>query len=63
MKDFNERFAALATSLSSMLEQIGFGAQVSADFELASAWIERNDAEGYVILGDPAIQLRVKDIS
>jgi hypothetical protein len=62
MKDFNERFAALATSLSSMLEQMGFGAQVS-DFELASAWIERNDAEGYVILGDPAIQLRVGTIS
>jgi hypothetical protein len=62
MKDFNERYAALATSLSSMLEEISFGAQVS-DFELTSAWIERNDAEGYIILGDPAIQLRVKDIS
>jgi hypothetical protein len=27
--------------------------------ELANAWVQRNDAEGYLILGDPAARLRV----
>jgi hypothetical protein len=61
MRDFSERYAALSTSLSSMLEQCGFGTYVS-ERELASAWIERNDAEGYLVLGDPAVCLRVEDM-
>jgi Peptidase family C25 len=61
MKDFNERYAALSTSLSSMLEELSFGAQIS-NFELASAWIERNDAEGYIVMGDPAVRLRVSEL-
>ena len=62
MKDFNERFAALSASLSGLLEEIDFGAQVS-DQELATNWIERNDAEGYAIIGDPAARLRVNDLA
>src|SRR5215510_3681159 len=31
LKDFNERYASLATSLSGVLEKIGFGAQVADD--------------------------------
>jgi hypothetical protein len=58
MKDFYERYASLSVSLSSMLEQISFGATVE-DSELTSAWIARNDAEGYLILGDPAVRLRI----
>jgi hypothetical protein len=61
MKDLNERYAALSTSLSSMLEEKDFGGSVS-NFELAAAWVERNDAEGYVVFGDPAIQLRLPDL-
>ena len=57
MKDFYERYASLSVSLSSMLEQISFGATVD-DAELTSAWIARNDAEGYLILGDPAVRLK-----
>lgn len=62
LKDFNERYAALSTSLSSQLEQVSFGAQVP-DFELAAAWVERNDAEGYVVIGDPAVRLRPGDLT
>jgi hypothetical protein len=58
LKDFNEKFAALSASLASMLEQVGFGSFVPDD-ELAAAWTERNDAEGYLLLGDPAVRLRV----
>lgn len=62
MKDFNERYAALSTNLSNLQENIGFGMQVE-DSVLASTWIERNDAEGYVVLGDPAVRLRVRDMA
>jgi hypothetical protein len=61
MKDFNERYAALSTSLSSMLEEVSFGAPVSP-YELAASWVERNDAEGYIVFGDPAVQLRATDL-
>lgn len=57
MKDFYERYASLSVSLSSMLEEISFGKTVD-DSDLTSAWIARNDAEGYLILGDPAVRLR-----
>ena len=62
MKDFNERYAALSTSMSSLLEEISFGAQIP-DYDLASAWIGRNDAEGYIIIGDPAVRMRVSELS
>jgi hypothetical protein len=57
MKTFFERYASLSVSLSSLLEDVGFGVAVPDD-ELTSAWISRNDAEGYLILGDPAVRLR-----
>lgn len=62
MKDFNEKFAALSTSLSSMLEQASFGGYVS-ERELTAAWVERNDAGGYLVLGDPAVSLRVSEMN
>jgi hypothetical protein len=57
-RDFSERYAALSTTLATKLEKISFNAQVP-DYELASAWIARNDAEGYLIFGDPAVRVRV----
>jgi hypothetical protein len=61
LKDFHERYAALSTSLASTLEEMSFGAPV-ADDEVAATWAERNDSEGYLLLGDPAVQLRIKDL-
>jgi hypothetical protein len=58
MKDFNERYASLSTSLSTMLEAISTKQAVS-DSELAAVWLERNDAEGYIVIGDPAVRVRV----
>ncbi|MEJ7606075.1 MAG: hypothetical protein WKF37_07360 [Bryobacteraceae bacterium] len=57
LKDFNERFAMLSTSLAALLQQKGFGIDVS-DAELSSQWTARNDAEAYILLGDPGAQLR-----
>jgi hypothetical protein len=62
VKDFNERYASLSASLNATLEEKGYGAKVP-ETELVTAWIEKNDSEGYVILGDPAVCLRVNDLS
>lgn len=61
MKDFNERYAALSADLTRILEKAGFGFKVPPD-RLARLWVERNDAEGYYVIGDPAVRLRVEKI-
>src|SRR5205823_5396829 len=61
MKDFNDRYAALSTDLTAMIEQINYGRAIAAG-DVAAAWLGRNDAEGYVVLGDPAVKLRVNDL-
>ncbi len=58
MKDFNERYAALSTSMSDILERVGFAGFVVSDAELARLWTQRNDAQNYVVLGDPAAAVR-----
>lgn len=58
MEFFNERYAELATGLSSSLEDIKFNKKVDP-LELANTWTANNDARGYVVLGDPAVRLRV----
>ena len=58
VKDFNERYAALSVELASLLEEVGFGAKIPAE-QLSSDWLARNDAEGYMVLGDPAVSLRI----
>jgi hypothetical protein len=62
VKDFNERYAVLSTSLLSLVQQVQFGASVD-DRELACAWVERNDAEGYLVIGDPAVAPRVGEMA
>jgi hypothetical protein len=57
MKDFNEKYAALSANISDILEKLGFGKMIP-DAQLASLWTERNDAQNYVLLGDPAATLK-----
>ncbi len=57
-KEFNEKYAELSAALSRLLEEVGFGAAIDDD-QLAIAWTQRNDAQNYVLLGDPAARLRV----
>jgi len=61
LKDFNERYAALSTGLATMLKK----KQVSNTLDneaYVTTWVQRNDAEGYILLGDPAARLRVEDL-
>lgn len=60
MEFFNERYAELATSLSSDLAALQVGKRVDAK-GLATEWSATNDARGYAVLGDPAVRLNVKD--
>jgi hypothetical protein len=57
MKDFNEKYAALSNSMLQVLDEIERGGKVVPDAELARLWTERNDAQNYVVLGDPASRL------
>jgi len=53
---FNERYADLATTLSSALEMINSG-RIPNDQTLATMWTAHNDARSYAIVGDPAVRL------
>jgi Peptidase family C25 len=57
MKDFNERYAALSTNLTAVLEDVSHG-RTAALGTLARQWTERNDAQNYILLGDPAVVSR-----
>lgn len=57
LKDMRERYATLSAGLSQTLWNMKFGA-IPSDQELVTAWAERNDAGGYVVIGDPAASLR-----
>lgn len=50
---FNERYAELSTVLNEALD----AGRTGDPLELASLWVENNDARGYVVLGDPAARL------
>lgn len=58
MEFFNNRYAELAASLSSDLEDAKVGKKIDP-VELATLWAANNDARGYAVIGDPAVRLRV----
>jgi hypothetical protein len=59
---FDVRKAALSFELADVRRNANYGARVS-DKKLASLWVARNDARDYVVLGDPAVRLRVEDLA
>jgi hypothetical protein len=61
LKDMRERYATLSAGLSQTLWNMKFGFKPT-DQELVKAWAERNDAGGYVVLGDPAARLRLETL-
>jgi len=57
---FNMKWAALAVPLADALRD--FDKTKTPDRELARRWIARDDARNYMILGDPAVRLRVEEM-
>jgi CHAT domain/Peptidase family C25 len=55
---FGARFAALSTALASATSPVAPAAMRLKDRDLVTYWLERNDAQNYVLLGDPAVRIR-----
>jgi hypothetical protein len=61
--DFNRRWSVLASELSMLVEeQEANGTMAGTAATLANRWIARDDARNYLILGDPAVCLRVESM-
>ena len=58
---FNMRWAALSTRLAELQVDLEHGADVPLKL-LGQFWVARDDARNFLILGDPAVRLRVKDM-
>ncbi|HBL31554.1 MAG TPA: hypothetical protein DD490_32430 [Acidobacteria bacterium] len=58
MEYFNQRYAELATRLTTELNRTLTGATVDAR-EVTRLWTAHNDARGYVVAGDPAVRVNV----
>ena len=58
-KDFSDRYAAASTRILNLTSGTNPGPKLR-DAEMAALWVERNDAQNYILLGDPAVRLRVE---
>lgn len=58
---FNIRWAALSTNLAEVQNNIQLGADVPLGV-LGRMWVARDDARNFIVLGDPAVRLRVEDM-
>ncbi len=61
MQAFGRAFSFLSADLTELQAQARIGTEVP-DEKMARYWSQRNDAGGYVILGDPAVRLRVDEL-
>jgi hypothetical protein len=52
------KYAALSANLASLLEELSYNDRPILEAGLARVWTERNDAQNYVVLGDPAASLK-----
>jgi hypothetical protein len=60
--DLSQKYATLAADLLDAIDPALPDARRPTDAQLAWTWVERNDAQNYVVLGDPAVRLREADL-
>lgn len=60
MDRFNMRWAALGAPLADAMRDFERGTMTAR--QLAKLWIARDDARNYVVIGDPAVRLRVAEM-
>ena len=58
---FNMRWATLSAQLAEAQLDLRYGGQIPLD-KLGRMWVARDDARNFMILGDPAVRLRVEDL-
>jgi hypothetical protein len=61
VQEFNDLASTLSDVLTGLLGQVFQNIPVN-NADLVSTWTHRNDAAGFVLLGDPAVHLRVDDL-
>jgi hypothetical protein len=54
---FNQKYAEISTSLLSLIEDMDETGKLPEPTNMADLWICRNDAQNYVVIGDPAVHL------
>ncbi|HME68371.1 MAG TPA: hypothetical protein VKM54_00680, partial [Myxococcota bacterium] len=57
-QNFGGRYSALSVHLLNLLSPMAPAAAKPSDRDLVNYWMERNDAQNYVVLGDPAVRIR-----
>lgn len=62
MRFFADKYATLSADIASKQSRV-VNRLPGAEEDLTWTWVERNDAESYVILGDPAARLRPQDMA
>jgi CHAT domain/Cytosol aminopeptidase family, N-terminal domain len=62
-QQFGARFAELSAMLLSAVSPTAPTAMRPSDRDLVTYWLERNDAQNYVLLGDPAARIRENVLS
>ena len=55
---FGARYAALSTALASSTSPTAPASMHLSDRDLVTNWLEWNDAQNYLLLGDPAVRIR-----
>jgi hypothetical protein len=55
---FGSKFSTLSVLLLSATSPTAANASRLSDRDLVARWLERNDAQNYVVLGDPAVRIR-----
>jgi hypothetical protein len=59
--DFNRRGSVLSAELTMLVEeQEATGTTEDIVSKLSNRWVARDDARNYLVLGDPAVRLRVE---
>jgi hypothetical protein len=61
-QQFGQRYAALSTALLGAVSPTAPAYMRLSDRDLVASWLERNDAQNYVLLGDPAVRIRKDDL-
>jgi CHAT domain len=56
--NFGARYASLSTALASATSPTAPASTRLSDRDLVTLWLERNDAQNYLLLGDPAARIR-----